>query len=938
MKYIIFLLSIIMSQNSILAYQNTTPKHTDSLTLDPSIRYGRLPNGLTYYIKDIKDGSEKTEMRLYVKVGNFYQKSEELEFAHTVEHLAFKCAENFPFNMLNAPSDFLSDLGIKAQDINGHTWFNSTWYNIKNIPSGSIQTLDTGLLWFSKILNLKITDQAVESERGVIRQEQIMRNGKDLERHFLTTKLHSLINPCYEDKSNFFEHNSGYSPESLIRFYKRWYSPDRMGIVIVGDISDVPAVENQIKEHFLNIQEHQVSEQWSDCNLKYLDSPKRFVVLNRDQNKIGQDKRVEFFFFQRNEDIMLHRQDWEGLKSGLIWNLLHRIINQRFNQVSEDYKTSFSAFFYPPRLFSPASEIGIKTTEGQEQEAIGEVIQILNKIKKVGLTKEEWEVAKKEEIAALESVDRKAYYFENIADHFLYNQALPANKVSRSQQWLSQLSVEEFNALCRIYITDIPDDIGIIAPAGKSYTKEDVHKWINQALEKEILSYAVSEIPGQLMSNKKMSSLRKAGYIDRDTIASGAREFMLDNGVRIVLDTTSSKKNTVSLRAFSTKGAACFADKDYFSAINAPEIVKNAGAGQMNKFVLDRFLEKTGVWQGTGPYIDYGEAGIRGKSTIEDLEYMLQLVYLYFTHPRKNTEAFEYWQQNEIERHLNPAYDIFSEDFDMLIKQFLGDHTEVPKGTKRLHGITETDMDAAYKIYRKLFGNGSDFTFLLSGGFSIDKVLPLLQKYLGNLPENSYKLSCSPKQDIPALPKGPLYKEFYARDIDPSYTMHSVLYSLCYTAKTAEVQDWKEQIKLMVLGDYMNSKIKELRTSHGAALYTMRAFTFLKKEKYELRMSIDCLSQELEMLSKLCKEMVEEVKSGVFDLARFDTVINEGNYKIPQSTNYNYYKYKEPLVKTADVETYVKSLKPDDIQEAAKNYLEEENLMEFVFRDRKINP
>jgi predicted Zn-dependent peptidase len=168
--------------------------------------------------------------------------------------------------------------------------------------------------------------------------------------------------------------------------------------------------------------------------------------------------------------------------------------------------------------------------------------------------------------------------------------------------------------------------------------------------------------------------------------------------------------------------------------------------------------------------------------------------------------------------------------------------------------------------------------------------------------------------------------------------MHSVLYFVCYTAKTAEVLDWKEQIKLMVLGDYMNSKIKELRTSHGAALYTMRAFTFLKKEKYELRMSMDCLPQELEMLSKLCIEMVEEVKRGVFDLSRFDTLISEGNYKIPQSTNYNYYKYKEPLVKTAEVETYVKSLKPDDIQEAAQKYLKEENLMEFVFRDRNNNP
>ncbi|WP_268225152.1 M16 family metallopeptidase [Sinomicrobium oceani] len=943
MKYIIesilFLLSITMSQNSIWAYQNTIPEHTDSLALDPSIRYGHLPNGLTYYIKDVKDVSKKVEMRLYVKVGSFYQGPEELEFAHTLEHLAFKCAKVFPFNLLNAPSDFLSGLGIRDKDIQAHTWFTSTWYNIKNIPSDSMKTIDIGLLWFSNLTNLNLTNKVINKERKVLEQETIYRMGNNLESYFLKTRLNSLLNPCDYDMSDFFGNNKNYSPESLIGFYKRWYRPDRMGIVIVGDIADVHAVEKQIKKHFLGVKAHQIAEQWSDCRLKYLDSPKRFVILNRDQNKIVGDKHVALSFYKRNRDIMLHRQGWKGLQSELVWNILNRIINYRFKRVSKSYKSSFSASYYPPRQFSPASEIRIETTEGQEQEAIGKVVQILKNLKNMGLTSEEWEQAKAEEMTSLEPVDTKSYYLEHIANHFLYEQALPANRTIRLQRWLSQLSVEEFNALCRKHIAGIPDDIGIIAPAGKSYTEADVHAWINQALEEEILPLPVPKVPAQLMSKKRLSSFRKVGYTDLGTIASGAREFMLDNGVRIVLDTTSSNKSKVSLHGFNTEGAACFREKDYFSAINAPGIVKNAGVGPMDKFALYRFLEKTGVWQGTGPYIDYGESGIRGKSAIEDLEYMLQLVYLYFTHPRKNMEAFEDWRQNEIERHLNPAYSIISEDFDILMGRFLGDHTKIPQGTKRLHGMTKTDMDTAYKIYRKLFGNASDFTFLLSGGFSINEALPLLQKYLGNLPNNSYKLSCSSKQNMTyALPKGPLYKEFHARKIDASYTMRSVRYSLCYLAKTEGQLDWKEQIKLMVLGEYMNSKIKELRTSHGAALYTMRAFTFFQKENYELRMSMDCIPEELGMLRKLCKEMIEEVKNGTFNQAQIEMVLNSGNLKIPQSTNYHYYRYKEPLVKMVDVEHYVRSLTPKDIREAAQKYLKDENLMEFVFRDNIISP
>lgn len=937
-----FIISLsLISTNLAVSFNNQLSSNNDSLAIDPSINHGYLTNGLKYYIRDTNDGSEKVEIRLYVKVGGFYQNQEELEFAHTLEHLAFKCAKDFPFNLLNAPTNFLSNLGINRRDIEGHTRFTSTWYSIKNIPSDSTHTFETGLRWFSNILDLNLSKNVIQKEKGVIRQELIFRNGRDLEGFFLNNRLLSMINPCYENTSNFFEHNSNYPAESLIKFYKKWYRPDRMGIIIVGDISDLNSVESQIKKQFSGLKRYQNSDKWPGCDKKYLDSPERFVVLNHNRNKIFQEHGVDLFFYQRNKDILKHRKDWSGLQSELIWDILYKVINRRFNQLNSSYKTSFSASYYPPQQFLPASHIKIETTKGQEQDDIVKAFQILKKLKIFGLTTEEWEQVKAEQLKYLKQSKTKSYYFEHISKHFLYGKALPANRSSHLIHWLSKLSLEEFNVLCKNLIPVRPDDIGIIAPAGKSYTKNEVQTFINNALKENIIPHPLPEVPTQLISERKLSTIHKVGYTDYGITPTGAIEFILDNGMRIVLDTTFTNNGNVSFHGFSTKGAAYFSKKDYFSAINAAEIVKNSGVGNFDKFAIDHFLNDTGIWQGTGPYIHYGETGIRGSGDIKSIEYILQLIYLYFTNPRKNREAFEDWQKNEIERHLNPAYSVISEDFNMLIRQFLGNHSEIPQGTKRLHGVNKTDMERAYTIYSELFGKALDFTFLFSGDFSLSDILPLLQKYLGNIPNNPLKSSFSSKPDITfSLPVGPIYKEFLVQDIEASYNLHSVRYSLRHIAKVEDVLHWKEQIKIKILGDYMNSTIKELRSTHELALYSMRAFTFFEKEPmiYEFRMSIDCIPEELDKIRKLCRKMVKDVKNGSFNQAQIEMILNKEYIKIPQSTNYNYYRFEDPYVREIDIKRYVESLNSKDIQQTAEKYLKNENLMEFVFRDSSTNP
>src|SRR5690606_23611560 len=109
------------------------------------------------------------------------------------------------------------------------------------------------------------------------------------------------------------------------------------------------------------------------------------------------------------------------------------------------------------------------------------------------------------------------------------------------------------------------------------------------------------------------------------------------------------------------------------------------------------------------------------------------------------------------------------------MRDILGDG-RAPKGTRRFHGIAKTSLDSAYSIYTKLYGNAADFTFLISGDFSAKKVLPLLLKYLGNLPHlPETEIPVSTKQN---LSKGPLYYQYSPQEMGAFYDMKSIMYSL----------------------------------------------------------------------------------------------------------------------------------------------------------------
>src|SRR5690606_11958508 len=110
-----------------------------------------------------------------------------------------------------------------------------------------IDGISAGLLWFKDIGNLTISDYNVRREANILRQEAIYRSGDFIEWNFSNSERESQVFSCANDLSTFLEDVENISINEVEKFYKKWYRPDRMGLVVVGNIKNADIIEAKIK-------------------------------------------------------------------------------------------------------------------------------------------------------------------------------------------------------------------------------------------------------------------------------------------------------------------------------------------------------------------------------------------------------------------------------------------------------------------------------------------------------------------------------------------------------------------------------------------------------------------------------------------------------------------------------------------------------------------
>ena len=84
-------------------------KAENVFSIDPDISYGKLENGLTYYIRENNSPKEKVSIQLLLNAGSMMEEDHQRGLSHLIEHMAFNGSKNFPKRSID---EYLSSIGL----------------------------------------------------------------------------------------------------------------------------------------------------------------------------------------------------------------------------------------------------------------------------------------------------------------------------------------------------------------------------------------------------------------------------------------------------------------------------------------------------------------------------------------------------------------------------------------------------------------------------------------------------------------------------------------------------------------------------------------------------------------------------------------------------------------------------------------------------------
>ncbi|WP_455060158.1 M16 family metallopeptidase [Prevotella pallens] len=906
---------------------------------DNTIRKGILPNGMTYYIRHNAQTKGVADFYIAQKVGSILEEKRQRGLAHFLEHMAFNGTKHFPGNTLQPGIvAWCESVGIKfGANLNAYTSVDQTVYNISAAPVTREGVIDSCLLilndWSHELL---LTDKEIDKERGVIEEEwRTRRSGMAMQRLseqampviYAGTKYSDCMPIGNIDIVRTFPYND------LRDYYSKWYRPDLQAIIVVGDINE-DKIEEKIKKLFAKIPLPQNPAH----RIYYPIGNNEKMILYTATDK--EQPTVNFtLYMKRDVTPKQERNTIQNYADDYKTNILRMAINDRLEELSRTKNAPFiSASVRSGNFFlastKDAFELSGVLKEGKAIEAIQLLVGEVERARANGITIDELKRGKAEMLSYAEndyndrSNRRNGEFVEQCVQNFLEETPIiePEKELEIVRKLDKTVTIDDVNALAKTIITNQNQVVTMFGPDKNTFkmpTNSSIENTILKAQKQHYTPYKTQNT----LTERLITKLPKPGsIISERTYKYGYTEFTLSNGLKVYVRPTNFEPDEVNLKLFSLGGKNIYPDSEMPNLTYLMAGATIGGVAQYNDLTLEKML--AGKTATVTPFIDNDTRGMAGTSNVKDTKTLLELVYLYFTQPRKDPQAFKNLMEQQQEfltnAHVNPmlAYN------DTLHKVAYATNRMASMNKEQLKRV---NYNRIMHIYKELFANAANFKLILTGNININKLRPLLCQYIATLPSNNTKETIGTYE--PKLVDGKKTYIFHKKQTTPTAITTIVI-------KGKMEYNNRNELLMDAIGQLLRIVYTEKVREDKGGTYSVQASGDLQHHPNNealLRIAFQTDPQKYNSLIPIVYKELEKMategpsqqdldKVKAYELKVYNQVLRMNNY-------WEYVLYTD-LYNGIDVDTdfryIVENMTCDDIRTTLRNLLNQNNCIEVT--------
>lgn len=704
----------------------------NQLVLDSAVKQGKLDNGVTYFIRENGEPKNRIQLRLVVKAGSCMEDEDQKGIAHFVEHMCFNGTENFE---KSAIVDYFESIGMSfGPEVNAETSFEHTVYMLE-LPADNPEILKTSLLVLHDwACSVTFDPVEFEKERGVIIEEWRQRTQGVNWRVAMKEVGLVLKDSRYEKRLPIGDINviKNIKLDRVVDFYKKWYRPENMAVVAVGDIK-ADFLEKAIKEVMGTIPASEKETKVPSFKVP-LQTEKSITILRDKELSV-----TEICIFQQLEESK-PVTTIEQIREGFISNIVMSIFNQRCHEKTSlpdaEWLTASSGMIdFTRKNYNLMLDMVPKA--GRFKEALKAFIDEYERFLKYGVTETELERVKKSMLQGLqqsyENKDKHSSinYVNSLVNYYTLGNIFTTEEDSLkiSTKIINEITAEEILELTKKILADRGTMMLIIAPESADIPseKEIVDIWKNYESEAE--AYKDDVVSETFM--KKPSN--KGKIIEKKALKElGGTQYTFENGVKIITKKTDFKKDSIAIYGGSKGGIYQLKEEEIPSAQISIDYSNLSGHGGITYSQFQKISTTKNLAVSIG--MNNTREFFNATANKNNLEESLQLINLMFTKPQFGEDAWKtiYTQYSEIaDSYGAKPMQVFSDKINELV---MGKNIYSAPFNKDY--VKKMDPKIAEKVYRERFANPADFTFIFVGDFNEKELVDLCAYYFGSLKTN----------------------------------------------------------------------------------------------------------------------------------------------------------------------------------------------------------